>query len=124
MNEALRQLETLLSNAAAGSRPFPPNSRYNGVPILGYRMPDTQASEGRETPYLARRFIPSTDRFSPIGTHVTAQGDRLDNLAAQYLGDPEQYWKLCDANGALRPDELVEAIGRVLRIALPMGMGV
>jgi nucleoid-associated protein YgaU len=47
------------------------------------------------------------------------QGDRLDNLAARYLGDPEQFWKICDANNVLRPDELTEEIGRVVRIALP-----
>lgn len=118
MNEALKQLETLLSNAATGSKPFPPNSRYNGLPTLTHTLPD-----GREVPYLARRFVPPADRFSALGTHLVVAGDRLDNLAARYLGDPEQYWKLCDANGALRPDELVEAIGRSLRITLPEGIG-
>ena len=118
MNEALKQLETLLSNAAAGSRPFPPNSRYNGLPTLTHTCPD-----GRVVCYLTRRFVPPPDRFSALGTHLVVEGDRLDNLAARYLGDPEQYWKLCDANGALRPDELVEAIGRGLRIALPEGIG-
>ncbi len=118
MNEALKQLETLLSNAAAGTKPFPPNSRYNGVPILTHTFID-----GREAPYLSRRFIPHATRFSTLGTHLVIEGDRLDNLSARYLGDPEQYWKLCDANGALRPDELVEAIGRSLRIGLPEGMG-
>ncbi len=117
MNEALKQLETLLQNSAAGSRPFPPNSRYNGVPTLNYTTPD-----GRELPYLTRRFVPPSQNFSPLGEHLVIEGDRLDNLAARYLGDPEQYWKLCDANGALRPDELVEAIGRSLRITLPEGI--
>jgi len=117
MNEALKQLETLLSNAAAGSKPFPPNSRYNGLPTLTHVFAD-----GREVPYLTRRFIPSSDRFNQLGTHQVVEGDRLDNLSARYLGDPEQYWKLCDANGALRPDELVEAIGRSLRITLPEGI--
>ncbi len=117
MNEALKQLETLLSNAAAGSKPFPPNSRYNGLPTLTHTFPD-----GRVVSYLTRRFVPSADRFSTLSTHLVAEGDRLDNLSARYLGDPEQYWKLCDANGALRPDELVEAIGRSLRIALPEGI--
>ena len=36
------------------------------------------------------------------------QGDRLDNIAARYLGDPEQFWRICDANGAMRPDELTD----------------
>jgi len=117
MNEALKQLETLLSNAGAGSKPFPPNSRYNGVATLTHVFPD-----GREVAYLTRRFIPPASRFSTLATHVVVDGDRLDNLSARYLGDPEQYWKLCDANGALRPDELVEAIGGTVRIALPEGI--
>lgn len=118
MNEALKQLENLLQNAAAGPKPFPPNSRYNGLPLLTHTFAD-----GRPVAYLARRFIPPPERFSTMGTHRVVEGDRLDNLAARYLGDPEQYWKLCDGNGALRPDELVEAIGRSLRITLPEGLG-
>lgn len=118
MNEALKQLENLLQNAAAGPKPFPPNSRYNGVPMLTYT-----SATGRVSSYLTRRFIPQPERFSTMGTHRVVEGDRLDNLAARYLGDPEQYWKLCDGNGTLRPDELVEAIGRSLRIALPEGLG-
>jgi len=33
-------------------------------------------------------------------------GIGLDNLHAQYLGDPEQYWRICDANAACVPAEL------------------
>ena len=48
------------------------------------------------------------ERFVTLRLHTVAEGDRLDNLAAAYLGDPQQYWRLCDANGAMRPDELIE----------------
>lgn len=118
MKEALRQLESLLQNSAAGTPAFPPNSRYNAVPLLAHPRDD-----GSALPYLARRFIPPADRFAAMGAHSVVEGDRLDNLAARYLGDPELYWRVCDANAALRPDELVEAIGRSLRIALPEGIG-
>lgn len=118
MNEALKQLDALLQNAAAGPKPFPPNSRYNGVPVLTNSTPT-----GRTLPYLARRFVPPIERFTILTTHVVVQGDRLDNLAARFLGDPEQYWKVCDANGAVRPDELIETRGRRLRVALPEGIG-
>jgi hypothetical protein len=47
-----------------------------------------------------------------------AQGDRLDNVTARYLGDPAQFWRVCDANNVLRPDELEET-GRAIAIALP-----
>jgi hypothetical protein len=48
-----------------------------------------------------------------------AQGDRLDTITARYLGDPTQFWRICDANDTLRPDELEEP-GRTVRIALPL----
>ena len=47
------------------------------------------------------------------------EGERLDHIAAKYLGDPEQFWRLCDANGAIRPNELLEPVGRRIRITLP-----
>lgn len=117
MNEALKQLENLLGNSAAGVRAFPPNSRYNAVPVRTHIAPD-----GKEITCLSRRFIAHTGLIPSVGTHFVAQGDRLDNVAMRYLGDPEQYWRLCDANGVLRPDELVEAIGRGVRIGLPDGI--
>ncbi len=117
MNEALKQLDALMQNASAGPKPFPPNSRYNGAPTLTYRMPD-----GREVPFLARRFVPPATRFTTLSGHTVVQGDRLDNLAARYLGDAEQYWRLCDANGAMRPDDLLQN-GQTLRITLPEGIG-
>jgi hypothetical protein len=46
----------------------------------------------------------------------------VDNLAARYLGDPLQYWRLCDANGALRLAELTEVVGQHIRITLPEGV--
>lgn len=53
---------------------------------------------------------------------TSPRGDRLDNLAAQYLGDPELFWRLCDANSALHPEELTERVGRRLRVTLPEGI--
>jgi hypothetical protein len=51
--------------------------------------------------------------------HPVVQDDRLDNITARYLGDPEQFWRVCDANNAMHPRELTEEIGRRLRIPLP-----
>ena len=47
---------------------------------------------------------------------------RLDDMYRRSLGDPEQFWRLCDANGAIRPDELTETIGATVRITLPQGI--
>jgi len=54
--------------------------------------------------------------------HVVRQHERLDNITARYLGDPELFWRICDANRAMRPEELTEAIGRRLRITWPEGL--
>jgi hypothetical protein len=52
---------------------------------------------------------------------MVQQGERLDNITAKYLADPEQFWQLADANLAMKPQELTEATGRILRI--PQGKG-
>ena len=62
------------------------------------------------------------DQFLMLQEHTVLQGQRLDNIAAQYLGDPTLFWRLCDANNALNPDELTETIGRKLRITMPTGI--
>jgi hypothetical protein len=54
-----------------------------------------------------------------ITEHVVTQGERLDNITARYLTDPEQFWRLCDANPVLWPNDLTARIGRRLRIPLP-----
>ena len=60
--------------------------------------------------------------FALLQVHEVQQGERLDNLAAHFLGDPEQFWRICDANRALRPEALTETVGGKLRITLPEGM--
>jgi hypothetical protein len=50
------------------------------------------------------------------------QGERLDNITARYLDDPQQFWRICDANRAMRPGDLTAGIGRRLRITLPEGV--
>ena len=49
--------------------------------------------------------------------------DRIDRLSAQYLGDPLAYWRLCDANGVLQPEELTANPGSTIAIPLPAGVG-
>lgn len=94
-----------------------PTSRYQGLETAAVELPD-----GREVTYLRRRFIPSADRFSLLQAHTVAEGERLDQIAARYIGDPEQYHLLCDANNVMHPLELSERPGRVLRITLPAGL--
>ncbi len=109
-------LQALLQGPAKPSQ-FPPTSRYHGIDTATLTAPD-----GTTIAYLLRRFVPPPDRFALLQEHTVVEGDRLDNLAAKYVGDPEQFWRLCDANGALRPEELTEIVGRILRITLPEGI--
>jgi hypothetical protein len=96
---------------------FPITSRYHGIPTQTIATAD-----GRTVAYVKRRFIPQPDRFTLLFEHTVVQGDRLDNITAQYLGDPEQFWRICDANLTIRPEELTETIGRRLRITMPEGI--
>ncbi|HYP26679.1 MAG TPA: LysM domain-containing protein [Blastocatellia bacterium] len=96
---------------------FPANSRYHGIETAQMETP-----EGRTILYMRRRFIPDPERLALLQEHTVTQGDRLDNISAHYLGDPEMFWRLCDANSAMRPGELTETIGRRLRITLPDGI--
>jgi hypothetical protein len=113
-NQAFRQL---LQLGGASAAQFPPNSRYSGVETA-----TLETSDGKTIIYLRRRFAPAPERFALLQEHVVTEGERLDNITARYLGDPEQFWRVCDANGAMRPDELTETIGRRLRITLPEGI--
>ena len=96
---------------------FPLNSRYYYT-----KTSKLELSGGREIAYLQRRFIPPPERFALLFEHTVTDGERLDNLAAQFLGDPEQFWRICDANVAIDPNELTEKTGRKLRITLPEGI--
>jgi hypothetical protein len=89
---------------------FAPGSRYARVPTGKYVDP-----AGVEHPYVLLRPFPAA--APPRGTHVVADGERLDLIAARFLGDPEQFWRLCDANRTLRPEDL-EVAGQSLLIPL------
>jgi hypothetical protein len=95
---------------------FQPTSRYFSTETMPYEAPG-----GKMIRYLRRRFLPALGRFTLLQEHRVTQGDRLDNITARYLGDPEQFWRICDANPILRPEEL-EEVGQRIRITLPEGI--
>jgi len=96
---------------------FPPTSRYFGIETT-----TIETREGKTYAHLRRRFVPQPEKFTTLQEHVVVQGDRLDNITARYLVDPLQFWRVCDANRAMRPEELTEEIGRRLRITMPEGI--
>jgi hypothetical protein len=95
---------------------FPADSRYHGVPMRTFTAPD-----GRQVPYLARRFAPPPEAFATLGWRILSEGERLDQIAAQAVGTPEAFWLHCDANRALWAEDL-EVAGAELRLTLPEGV--
>jgi nucleoid-associated protein YgaU len=114
-------LQAILQAMPLSATLFSPSSRYSGIETA-----ELETAAGKTIIYLRRRFVPQPERFALLREHTVTQGDRLDNIAAQHLGDPELFWRICDANRTLRPDELTEPeqIGRRLRITLPEGLQV
>jgi hypothetical protein len=97
---------------------FSPTSRYAAIETATLERP-----RGTYIVYLRRRFLPQPEVFALLQEHVVTQGERLDNITARYFADPELFWRICDANRAMRPDDLTSTIGRRLRITLPEGVG-
>ena len=106
-------LDALLAGPDVNTTLLTPNSRYYGIAVA-----TLQSASGETLVYLRRRFVLGPESFELMQEHAVVEGDRLDNLAARYFDDPELFWRLCDANGAIRPNELVEVIGRRLRVTL------
>ena len=109
--------QPITGTAPLSATAFPATSRYNGVPIVTLTTADN-----RTISYLQRRMLPSPDSFALLQWYRVTQGERMDSIAAKFLGDPEQFWRICDANGAMRPEDLTAVVGRALRITLPQGV--
>jgi len=110
-------VQAMLAQTALKRTLFAATSRYYGL--------DTEtltASDGRSIIYVVRRFVPPADGFQLLQLHTVTRDERLDNITARYLGDPELFWRVADANSAMRAEELVEKVGRKLRITLPQGI--
>jgi hypothetical protein len=98
---------------------FDPGSRYFDVETATRTVTDVDGND-RVLRYKRRRVIPPQDDLPTLAEHLVTEGDRLDNVTARYAGDPTLFWRLCDANAVLRPEEL-EVVGRIVRIAMARG---
>lgn len=95
-------------------------SRYADVGIATATVRDG-AGGTREVRHLRRRPLPDPLGLPVLAWHPVSRDDRLDLVAARYLGDPTAFWLLADANGALDPDELVgpDSEGTLLAVPVP-----
>lgn len=89
---------------------FFPGSRYETTPEATH-----VDDQGRERRYKRLRRL--TDRPAQR-SHVVTREDRLDRLAFAVYADPEQFWRIADANDGMLPEELTEELGRRLLIPL------
>jgi hypothetical protein len=54
--------------------------------------------------YKKVRFITATPAV--LG-HTLVQGERLDQISYSFYKDAQRFWRICDANYAMWPDDLV-----------------
>ncbi|NEQ21945.1 MAG: hypothetical protein F6K28_22640 [Microcoleus sp. SIO2G3] len=93
---------------------FNPDSRYYRLETAEYTIAD-----GRKIAYKRRRFLPQGETL-PLSSEVTvSRDDRLDLVTAKLLGEAEQFWQVCDANNAMKPEDLLIELVQVLRIPIP-----
>jgi hypothetical protein len=110
-------IQAMVKGAAGTGAPTNPSSRYYGFTVEFFTRAD-----GTQVAYLQRRIIPQPDIYMSVQNYVVIEGDRLDNLAQTFLGDPLLYWMICDANGVSDPDELTSQVGRSILIPLASGI--
>jgi hypothetical protein len=118
-NPVIYPVQSLINLGVIPPVTFPTDSRYYNSATLTYTAPN-----GQTITYLARRFVPQpgAPNYATVAQHTVKQSDRLDLIAATYLGDPLMYWLICDANGAVRPDQLTQTAGKTINITMPQGV--
>lgn len=93
---------------------FEQNSRY--INIQTARL---VGDNGREISYVRRRFLPRSADLPTLAQVTVTQGDRLDLLTSRAIGDPEQFWRACDASNTMNPSDLTREPGRTVTFPLP-----
>lgn len=93
---------------------FTQSSRYYNLETASLAT-----AEGAVIRYKCRRFLPQGEKMPLLVELTVTEGDRLDLMAVRTLGDPEQFWRICDANDAMDPSSLLVKLGRKLRVPMP-----
>ena len=97
---------------------FDHTSRYHNIETTTLALPD-----GRMVSYVRRRFLPQGDRLPLLAQVSVAPDERIDTVSNRTLGDPLAFWRICDANNAMEPQQMLQDISsdpnQRLRIPLP-----
>lgn len=117
MFDPQQALLDLLQPGGSNQTLFPPTSRYYGIAASTFVTP-----AGVAEIYLRRRFLPPLESILALQQHTVTQGERLDHIAFRYLADPEQFWRVADANTEMNAFKLTVKPGR--KLAIPLGAAV
>jgi hypothetical protein len=94
---------------------FDAASRYSDARV-GTAVHDLR---GQKVRHKLRRPMPHFSNVKSDTEIVVQTKDRLDLIAARTLGNPELFWRICDANTAMNPFDLAARSGARLRIPNP-----
>lgn len=83
-------------------------SRYADTPVATPPIGDETTRKA-----LQLRTAPPTPA---VLEHVVSQGERLDQLAARFYGDPRRYWLILDANPEILDPFGLLTPGRRIRV--------
>jgi len=92
---------------------FEQNSRYYKIGTATLTDPSA-----RQIAYKRRRFVPRAEDLQTLVNVTVVQADRLDLIASRTLGDPEQFWRICDASDAMNPPDLMAEPGTTVRVTI------
>ena len=93
---------------------FDSKSRYYNLETATYKTGD-----GKSIAYKRRRFLPRGQDLPLLTETKVEQSDRLDLITDRTIGDSEQFWRVCDANDAMNPEDLTAEPGKWLRVPIP-----
>jgi hypothetical protein len=95
---------------------FDSTSRYANIPVAEITIVGADGRP-RNVKYVRRRFSPQTAGLIAASEHIVHDGDRLDNITADAIGNPTLFWRIADLNSAMNPFDLTEKIGSALRLS-------
>ena len=93
---------------------FDQRSRYRDTENAVYT-----ADSGQVIVYRRRRILPRVEDMQMRGMVNVIPNERVDHLTARTLGDPLQYWQLCDANPVMNPAELLSESSGSVKVPQP-----
>jgi hypothetical protein len=93
---------------------FDAMSRYATIETARMALPD-----GRIVAYKRRRFLPQGRSLPVLAEVIVVDGDRLDLISDRTLGNSLLFWQVCDANDAMKPDDLTAEPNQRLRVPMP-----